>query len=152
VVFAYDSSRVALRPCLTYRSWSKSLLPSNFEVPLGSGISGAAFQQRRMVPWGKSWARDSLVKPVPHPQGDAAENVELNGVVSVPFYHPNVQDDRRPPPWATIGVVSFGSASEGARIATLSKTTTEAEEQRRELRSAVQTHAVAILDALFGGP
>ncbi|WP_407121462.1 hypothetical protein [Bradyrhizobium sp. STM 3561] len=152
VIFAYDHTLGALRPALSYRSWSASKLPSNFAVTSGKGIAGAAFQQRRMIAWGQSWAGESLVKPVHHPYETDADDVEMACVVALPLYHPTYQDHRRPPPWATIGAVSFGSAAESRQIATLAEPDVEAaEDLRRELRSAVQVHALAILEALRVG-
>ena len=118
-LWTYDAETLTLRPVLSYRSWSQKPWPLAFKIPLGDGIAGAAFQQRRFVPWGRNLAPGSLIEPSPSvpPEGEA--KVDMEYMVGIPLYHPEVPDPPRPPPWATIGVVSFSSSSTGSRLAGL---------------------------------
>ena len=147
-LFVYDATRLALRPALSYRSWAEDRpLSPDFQIDLGAGIAGAAFQQRRILPWG-TWARRSYIEPVPHPVYEGEPRVDLINLLAVPVYHSDVQDLKRPPPWGTIGVVSFGSSSEASRIAALNQQTGQSNELRRALRGLAQTHVLAIVECL----
>jgi 3',5'-cyclic AMP phosphodiesterase CpdA len=148
-LFVYDAQRLALYPVLSHLSWTAGPM-GHFEIPLGDGVVGAAFQQRRLLPWGQ-WADESLIEPVPRPAVAGETPVRPRNLVAVPIYHPDRQDDRRPPPWATIGALSFGSSLKGSPISELNKQTPKAEARRRVLRSVVQTQVVGIIEKLRGG-
>jgi 3',5'-cyclic AMP phosphodiesterase CpdA len=149
-LFVYDADELALRPVLSHRSWTGELLGLDFAIPLGSGIAGAAFVQRRIVPWRKQWAGNSLIEPVPEPHASAEAANEAVNIVAIPVYHPDLKDARRPPPWAVIGVVSVSSSSYGSPIATLEDTDDKADDLRRHLRAAAQTQVTSILASLRG--
>jgi 3',5'-cyclic AMP phosphodiesterase CpdA len=145
-LFVYESEGLVLRPVLSRRSWSTERLPMTFGVPYGDGVSGAAFQQRRIIAWSQAAIAErpehsarSLIKPVPHPAPTEGQ-IEMVNVLALPIYHSELEDARRPPPWATIGVVTIGSSSD-ASIARMDDT------QRRRSRSGAQTQTYRILEA-----
>jgi 3',5'-cyclic AMP phosphodiesterase CpdA len=145
-LFVHDSAELALRPVFSRRSWSRSELPRSFKIPYGDGVSGAAFQQRRIIAWNSGSVTNdledsaaSLITPVPYPEEKADERVN---VLAVPFYHSGWENIQRPPPWTTIGVVTFDSSSHASPINGMDDT------QRRRLRAAVQAQADIIVQAL----
>jgi hypothetical protein len=146
-LFVYDTNRLALIPVLVHRSWSRNQWPE-FMVPLGAGIAGAAFLQRRAVVWSRGYAHESLIQPVPHPHGKDEDPVLLEEVVAQPIYHERFQDEQRPPPWATIGVVVVGSDSPASRVRKLMFDDTEAKELAADIRINAQLAAAKVVDAL----
>jgi hypothetical protein len=143
-LWVYDEDQLALRPALSQRSWLSTSMTKDFKIPLGTGVAGAAFLQRRIISWG-DWAKESFIEPVTHPHGDSEPAMELKNVLAVPIYDPEVMDLARPPPWATIGVVSFGTTASDSPINSL-----EADHPTR-LRAVVQTGVLRILDVLSTG-
>ena len=113
----YDPEGLALRPVFSRRSWTSEQLPRSFEIPYGDGVSGAAFQQRRIIAWSRGevtsdpkGAAPSLITPVDYP--DAADGTyDALNVLALPVYDVGSEDDRQPPPWAVIGVVTIDSSS-----------------------------------------
>jgi hypothetical protein len=149
-IYAYHQASTSLRPVLSYRSWSSEPLAREFAIPLGAGIAGAAFQQRRIVPWIASYNTSPFLQPVPYPWEPEGEPPDLGGVLAVPVYLHALSEEKRPPPWATIGVVCFTSSARGGRIAELCnrKLTGENEALLREVRALSQSHVRAILETL----
>jgi 3',5'-cyclic AMP phosphodiesterase CpdA len=153
-LFVYDSDGLALRPALSVRSWTPARLPPDFKVPLGDGVTGAAFLQRRIVTWSRQSAESaqlnaatgsSLIEPVPHPPPPEGP-IEMVNVLALPVYHPAMEEEPRPPPWAAIGVVTIGSSSYGSPIAGLESDPDDT--QRRAVSEAAQMQMSYILDAL----
>ncbi len=149
-IFIYDSAQHVLRPVLSRRSWTPEGLPIDFQVPFGDGLSGAAFQQRRIIAWSTDSMASrpphtarSLIKPVPHP-APADGSIEMVNVLALPVYHSDTEDLRRPPPWAAIGVVTISSSSYASPIVGMD------DGQRRRLRTAAQTQADSILRPMRG--
>ncbi|MBY5625931.1 metallophosphoesterase family protein [Rhizobium leguminosarum] len=147
-LFVYDSEKLALRPILSKRSWADDGLPRSFEVPHGDGVSGAAFQQRRIITWSRQKILDnptdtarSLIFPVPLP-GSEDRSAEIVNMLALPVYHTGTEDLRQPPPWAAIGVVTVASSSYASPINGMD------DAQRRRLRSAAQTQVDSIVHAL----
>jgi hypothetical protein len=152
-LFVYDRSQLALVPVLIHQSWSNSPLPSDFTIPLGGGIAGAAFQQRRTIMWAAETPETSpFIHPVPYPNENDEDNTKLVAHLAVPTYHPSVQDDARPSPWSVIGVVSFGSSSMASHIPSMLDLKPNILSQQRiaDTRGLAQTHVQAILDAVKG--
>jgi 3',5'-cyclic AMP phosphodiesterase CpdA len=118
-LWAYDAEQIALVPVLSHRSWSSKPWPLSFVIPLGDGVAGAAFQQRRIIPWGSGVGPDSLIEPVDDVPRPDERRVVMKHILAIPLYHPTMADHERPPPWATIGVLSFGSSSDASRLADL---------------------------------
>lgn len=150
VLFVYDTERLALRPILSRRSWTADGLPRSFEVPYGDGVSGAAFQQRRIIAWNQQRVADnpshsarSLISPVPLP-GCEGKSTEVVNMLALPVYHSGTEDLRQPPPWAAIGVVTIASSSYASAICGMD------DAQRRRLRSAAQTQVDSIVRAMLG--
>ena len=144
-LFVYDSAKLALRPVA--RRSSVPLKPNwrNFLIPLGVGIAGAAFQRRSIVPWAKETSGSLFINPVPNPNG-----VELRTILAVPLYHPHEQDNSRPSPWGTIGVISFGSSSPASKVPLLlnQELSVEAKEMLTILRGLAQAHVYDMVTAL----
>jgi hypothetical protein len=115
-LFAYDDTALALRPVLSRKSWSEAPINPAFCVPLGDGIAGAAFQQRHIVAWAKGGSASPLIHPIPYPVADIAEEDFEQANLAIPVYHPAVQNEPHPSPWATIGVVCISSSSLHSRI------------------------------------
>jgi len=149
--FVHDSTQLALRPVFSRRSWTKEELPRSFKIPYGDGVSGAAFQQRRIIAWNRGQVTSdpddsapSLITPVPYPD-EQTGHVEAVNVLALPFYHSGSEDvRRRPPPWTAIGVVTFDSSSYDSPINRMD------DAQRRWLRAAAQAQADVIVKAVQG--
>jgi len=152
-LFVFDPARLVLCPVLSHRSWISTPIRSEFEIPLGAGIAGAAFQQRRIVPWGKGTGNPAFVAPVAYPQADGEEVTEMRTMLAVPVYHQTQQNAARPIPGSAIGVVSFGSDSTGSKIAGLLDRTLTEDDGRRlnDVRSAAQSFTNIILYLLTHG-
>jgi predicted phosphodiesterase len=151
--FVYDRSKLALVPVLIHQSWSNTPLPSDFTIPLGDGIAGAAFQQRRIIIWADETRETSpFIRPVLYPNESDEEDTRLRAHLAVPVYHPEVQDDARPSPWSVIGVVSFGSSSMASHIPSMLDLEPDPLSGQRiaAARGFAQTHVQAILDAVKG--
>jgi predicted phosphodiesterase len=150
-LFVYDRSRLALIPVLSYQSGLGAPLPTDFPIPLGDGIAGAAFQQRRCIMWA---AENPEISPFIHPHHteSAEDGTKLVAHLAIPVYHPSAQDEARPSPWSAIGVVSFGSSSMASRIPPLCdiKPNRLTQETIADARRFAQTHVQAILDAVRG--
>src|SRR5437899_2779433 len=69
-LMVYDRRDLCLYPALSCLPAGQEA-PASFKVPLGGGVAGAAFLQRRVVAWGKHPDSDSLIRPVPLPGLDA---------------------------------------------------------------------------------
>jgi len=141
-LFSYDSKTHSLRSVLSRRSWSKDGAEIT-EVPFGSGVSGAAFQQRRIVTWRSMadqprWG-DSLIKPFASMETNGGP-VEMVNVLALPIYHSVLEDKRRPPPGSVIGVVTIGSSSYASPIVGMS------DEQLRIVRAVAQPQVYNVLD------
>lgn len=150
VLFVYDPERLALRPVLSQRSWTADGLPRSFEIPYGDGVSGAAFQQRRIIAWNQQRLADnpphsarSLITPVPLP-GCEGQSTKVVNMLALPVYHSGTEDLRQPHPWAAIGVVTIASSSYASPISGMD------DAQRRRLRSAAQTQVDGIVQAMLG--
>lgn len=151
-LFVHDSKRLALRPVFSRRSGpAQEELPRGLEIPYGDGVSGAAFQQRRIIAWSRgaviSDARGSapsLITPVHYPPTKDGP-VETLNVLALPVYHTGSEDARRPPPWATIGVVTVDSSSYASTIKDMD------DGQRRVLRALTQAQVDEIVRAAVRG-
>jgi 3',5'-cyclic AMP phosphodiesterase CpdA len=146
-LYAYESESLTLRPILSCRSWTTEELPQGFKIPYGGGVTGAAFQQRRIIAWSRQPVNEdlqdsapSLIAPDPT---FSADPVEIVNILALPVYHSGSEDLRRPPPWATIGVVTIGSSSYASTFSGLD------DAQRRRLRSAAQTQMDSIVQVLL---
>lgn len=149
-LFVYDSQDLALKPTFSRRSWTAEHLPRSFKIPYGDGVSGAAFQQRRIIAWNRgavtSDPRDSapsLITPVPYPDAALGPTDTIN-VLALPVYHSGSEEVRQPPPWAAIGVVTFDSSSDASPINAMD------DAQRRRLRVLAQAQVDKIVQAVRG--
>jgi hypothetical protein len=152
-LFVYDRDCLALIPVLSHLSCSSAPLPTDFVIPLGDGIAGAAFQQRRCIMWAAENPELSpFIRPVPYPSESAGDDTKLVAHLAIPVYHHSVQDEARPSPWSVIGVVSFGSSSMASQIPPMCDTEpdTVTQEIIADARRFAQTHVQAILDAVRG--
>jgi 3',5'-cyclic AMP phosphodiesterase CpdA len=148
-LFIYDAEKLALRPILSSRS-TGSELPRNFKIPYGDGVSGAAFQQRRVIAWNSDWAKFapegtaySLITPVAYPDPPGVK-LDPVSVLALPVYHSGREDDGRPPPWAMIGVVTVDSSSHASPIKDMGK------EKAGDLQIVVQAQIDEIITAVRG--
>jgi hypothetical protein len=150
-LFVHDPKQLALRPVFSRRSGpDREELPRDFGIPYGDGVSGAAFQQRRIIAWSRGavisdlqGSAPSVITPVPYPAAKEGE-VEALNVLALPVYHTGSEDARRPPPWATIGVVTIDSSSYASPIKGMD------DRQRRRLRTLAQAQTDSIVRAVRG--
>ena len=153
-LFVYDSNRLAMRPVLSRRDGQPAAIPLRFEIPLGNGLAGAAFQKRLMLPWAQNADTLPFIAPVPYP-GEPPDLYRT--MLAVPVYHPTEQDEPRPSPWSAICVVCFGSSSLASKIPPLippflSRTLTpESGTLSRAVRAVCQSNISNILNHLSGG-
>lgn len=115
-LFVYDRNHLALAPAFSFRSWQPGPLPPGFRIGLGDGVAGAAFQQRRSVPWSRASAYSPYIVPVPYDGPSPQDAVQLSTTLAVPVFHPDCADLPRPPPWAAIGVLCFSSSSPASKV------------------------------------
>ncbi|CCD92065.1 conserved hypothetical protein [Bradyrhizobium sp. ORS 375] len=149
-LMVHDAKDLVLRPVLSRRSGpQREALPRSFSIPYGDGVSGAAFQQRRIIAWSHrgvisdpEGAAKSLITPVPYPPTE--EGGEAVHVLALPVYHTGTEDERRPPPWATIGVVTVDSSSYASSIKDMD------DKQRLLLRTLAQAQMDNIIRAVRG--
>lgn len=146
-LWVYDESKFGLRPVLSHRSWSDALLPNDFTMGLGKGVAGVAFQQRRILPWSKQWSNIPIIQPILDWHDDPEKRVELVNMLALPVYHPK-EAGGRPPPWATIGVVSYGSSSVGSKVCDLGNPTKDVENKLLEMWQNAQIDAIRLLAKL----
>ncbi|PZU94503.1 MAG: hypothetical protein DI527_02655 [Chelatococcus sp.] len=151
-LFVYDSLKVALRPVLSVRSWSTMPMRKDFAIPLGRGIAGLAFQQGRIIPWAAASAESPFVKPIRYPWGEGDDEVEMRTMLSIPIFHPSRVNEERPPPWACVGVVSFGSSSDATIVPRLLDPAWATEAMEKLLGGRILAHACVdeILKSLDG--
>jgi hypothetical protein len=69
-------------------------------------------------------------------------------MVAIPVYHATLMNQTRPPGWATIGVVVFGTEARGSKVAELSSNDEIALSSGIFLRALVQTQVTAMVDHL----
>ena len=150
--FVYDGERrpLSLRPVVSWKSWSSEPIRADFAIPLGDGIAGAAFQQRRPVAWANMRTQSPLIMPIPYLPGEEDGRYDEQATICVPVYHDKMQDEERPSPWAAIGVIAYGSTSLASKIPpmcnrVLSK---DHKELLNDVRAWAQTFTNAIVDRL----
>ncbi|MGJ5175985.1 metallophosphoesterase family protein [Bradyrhizobium oligotrophicum] len=149
-LLVHDAAQLVLRPVLSRRSGPRrEQLPRSFSIPYGDGVSGAAFQQRRTIAWSHrgvisdpQGVAQSLITPVPYPPTEDGD--EAVHVLALPVYHTGTEDARRPPPWATIGVVTVDSSSYASSIKDMD------DKQRLLLRALAQAQMDNIIRAVRG--
>lgn len=124
----------------------EAVRPWEFRLGLGEGLSGAAFKVRKLLIGG--------LDPDGNPVGDIfvpPPGTDLQAMISVPVFHPDVRTEGRPTPDAVIGVVSFGSSSVTSPINKIvAMSHDDREKHLVELRSVVQGTVESMLDVLFG--
>ena len=84
-LLVYNQRDLNLHPTLS-RVPSGAQVPLSYRVPLGGGLAGAAFVQRRVLAWSKTADLDSLIRPVPIPGLDARY------LLAVPIFYPRPED------------------------------------------------------------
>jgi 3',5'-cyclic AMP phosphodiesterase CpdA len=115
-LFVYDGSGLRLIPVFNYRSWTPDPLRADFDIALGDGIAGVAFQQRRTVPWSAASRLDPFIQPVGYPASAGEPAIKLRTMLAVPVYHPKMANEPHPPPWSAIGAVSFSSTAYNSKV------------------------------------
>jgi 3',5'-cyclic AMP phosphodiesterase CpdA len=113
-LFIYDKEQTALRAVLQGGPGACHAPPETCAVPLGMGLSGAAFQQRRIIPWFDRQVGNSFITP--HFPGPECSDKRLRSMISIPIYHETYMDSPRPPAWSAIGVLTFGVERSGSII------------------------------------
>jgi 3',5'-cyclic AMP phosphodiesterase CpdA len=148
--FVYDSKNLALRPIFSRRSQPDEPLPRSFKIPYGDGVSGAAFQQRRIIAWNRGAVTSdprgsarSLITPVPYPDSVSGP-ADAISVLALPVYHSGSEEVRQPPPWTAVGVVTIDSSSDASPINAMD------DAQRRRLRLLAQVQMDKIVQAVRG--
>jgi hypothetical protein len=129
----------------------------DLRVPIGRGISGSAFKQRRPL--------FDHVLPPHRPEGtflpnpDRIADLEDGGpflvtkhrtpyraILALPVYHPSVSNERQPAPDSVVGVVVAGATTAGSQLAGLADLDDEAlGELSQEYHSAIQLFAKAVI-------
>jgi len=148
-LMVYDESERRLRLIDLVRTGSRPF-DWNFSLPLGDGVGGAAFKQRRTLMYAYGQLRHL-------PGGDAYRGPDQGGdgfpyevLLSTPVFHPRERDvalDRRGAlPDDTVGVISFGSTSPGSGLLKLVD-----EADRRKFWGVSQLVFEAILDVVLPG-
>src|SRR6185312_5120786 len=99
------------------KSWDKTSVRHDFHVPLGAGLAGAAFQQRRTIAWANVPEQSPSVRPKQYPYEPNEDEGPEHAIVAIPvYYDPGV---RPLSPWNAIGVVSYSSWGELSKIPTM---------------------------------
>ncbi len=148
----YDSAGVSLRPVLTRRSWTEKPVKYDYQVPLGRGLAGAAFQQRRDMPWAKSHTHSPFIKPYPYEGEDDEDRVELKSILAMPIFHIKQASLKRPPPWSCLGVVLFGSSLEARAILGIIQKKKKSMEALRGARGLAHAVVDSLVKDLEGHP
>ena len=112
----YDSTDQHLSMFEQVRTWDAD--PTWARVPLGAGVAGAAFKQRRAMGHTApslltTGAGDSYLYT--DPEAEANEPV-YQVLMSVPFFHPTAATIGHPGPRQAVGVMSLGSDSPGSGL------------------------------------
>jgi hypothetical protein len=109
----YDSDELRLQPALTH-TWTGALPAGSYEVPLGGGVAGAAFLQRKIIVWKSDPDSDSLIKPV------SSGALDSRWVLALPLFHqePDASGQIKLDtlPGAVIGVITVGSDNQASKI------------------------------------
>lgn len=147
-LMVYDEDSVCLRP--VFKCLSTGSLPEgSYEVPLGGGVAGAAFLQRRILTWNNDPKSQSLIKAVP------ASPLGPKHVLALPIYHQqkNLSGELRldTRPGATIGVVTLGSDGIASAITECAGEDETAREISQEAQEWAQRKIVNILSVLSRG-
>lgn len=108
----YDERQRSLIVAESVRNWPAE--PSwKFAVPLGDGIAGSCFKQGRVILY---------VNPSLKPQGatkgwtlleseDVTEEPQYQALLAIPLFCPQLVNQTRPDPEATVGVMTFASTA-----------------------------------------
>ncbi|MCL2715917.1 MAG: metallophosphoesterase [Alphaproteobacteria bacterium] len=145
-LFVYDASKLVLRTVARRSSKPARAGCPQFSVGPGNGIAGAAFLKRVIVPWARKSKRSGFAKPVldEDPEGD------FQAILAVPLFHPREQDNPRPSPWGTIGVVCFSSSSSACKVPRLLNEVLSIENQ--EMMTVQRGMAGIFVHEMFGAP
>jgi predicted MPP superfamily phosphohydrolase len=143
-LMVYDETKLCLRPVLTHLS-SGPLPQGSYEVPLGGGVAGAAFLQRRIVAWKNDPASRSLIKP-------PSDSLHSRWVLALPIYYQAINKDGKleleTQPGALIGVVTLGSNEISSQISECYKEDATAKEIGQEAQELAQKYVFGILENL----
>jgi hypothetical protein len=143
-LMVYDEARLCLRPVLTYLS-SGSLPEGSYEVPLGGGVAGAAFLQRRIVAWKNDPASKSLIKP-------PSDNLHSRWVLALPIYYQGLNKEGKleleTQPGALVGVVTLGSNEISSHISECYEEDETAKQIGQEAQELAQKCVFDILESL----
>jgi hypothetical protein len=146
LLMVYDERDLHLVPVLSFDSEHKdNPMPGTLKIPLGAGVSGAAFLQRRLVAWGKSPDSRSLISPIPLLPGFDAQYI-----LAVPIFYQHEKDAQQRihldfRPGAVIGVVTLASNASGSRI----ENCRGEEEEPKALRNTTQMVAQTMVSELL---
>lgn len=145
----YDSEELCLRPALRY---SSGTIPAgSYQVPLGGGVAGATFLQRKITAWKNDPNSKSLIKP--------ASSGALNShwVLALPVFHQGGPDrsgdELDTQPGAVIAVVTLGSDSPASKISDCAPSEQDpdgkqAEKLGQDAQKLAQDYIFDILDLL----
>jgi predicted phosphodiesterase len=141
----YDEDQLCLRP--VFQQVSKGTLrKGSYDVPLGGGVAGAAFLQRRILAWDDDPNSQSLIRPVP------AVAVAPKHVLALPIYYqgkdPSGELRLETRPGAIIGVVTLGSDGIASGIIECAGEDETAREISQEAQEWAQSKITKILNVL----
>lgn len=142
-LMVYNTKDLNLYPALSHLSYSQNEeLAHDLKVPLGEGVSGAAFLQRQVVAWGKSPDSDGLIRPIPVPGLDAEY------ILALPIFYRHDRESGgqlEPEPGGVIAVVTLASNARGSGIERCRGDT----EKAKKFRATVQLTAQAVVSELL---
>jgi predicted phosphodiesterase len=116
-LFVYDETSLALRPALSRKSWAETPFKHDFDIQLGDGIAGAAFQQCRAIAWANAPEQSRLLQPKRYPYEPGEDEGLERAILAIPVYHDHTLQP--PSPWNAIGVVSYSSWGALSKIPTM---------------------------------
>lgn len=149
-LFAYDGERLCLRQVICSDPNPLPARAPAFEIKLGDGVAGAAFQQRRIVPWSRGDTGPAFIRPVPYPHRSGEVAMPFSAMLSIPIFHPTEQDNPHPSPWSVIAVVGFATTEASSRIPAMLNPplSQENEDALRDARGLAQSMVYEILTTL----
>lgn len=144
-LMAYDPQAKDLYIVDGVRSWDAPL-SWDFRLPLGHGLGGAAFKQRRsIIDWvapGTNGSAGAYLLDI----AESTAATPYRVMMSIPIFHEKYRDATDPPPDAVVGVITIGSDSPGSKLMELSSSPSQKEDVR-QLRIVAQTFVEQLLKA-----
>ena len=112
LLMVYDEDKLALVPVLA----DPAVSGTQFEVPLGAGVSGAAFLRGDVVAWAELSDLETFIRPVRVP------GIVARHILALPIFHMSLDGDvehevLETSPGAVVGVMLLVSDADGSGLA-----------------------------------